>query len=760
MRVRRPILALAFSLAFATPCVVARAEEEEERQDPLAGISGKRMLELATELSSDGMQGRKTGYEGGARAEDWVAGNFVNIGLDPMDPDGDYLDPFYFPVVHVGAPIGLSVDGKAVEYGPGFTHLLYSGKGAPEAEVVYVGYGISAPDRGWDDYAGLDVKGKIVLAIRGAPEAREGDFPEEKFIGYKSALARDRGAAGFLIAEGKMVVPGTILPKYVRQDLPALWISLEAADRILAKKGLAFADLKKARDAGEPGASFATGATVKMEVNAHFAPRARGRNAVAGIKGSDPDLRHEVVIVGGHLDHLGVDPKGQVFNGAHDNASGVAVMVHLAETLTKNRWRPKRTVVFCGFAAEEQGLSGSRWLAARPSFDHKAIVAMLNVDAVGNGKPEVAVGGGSYHPALWKRLKAAIPEPYRASLTEFRFGDNSDHWPYSVRGIPAFFAHTTGEHPHYHAVTDDAATLVPECLEAAARVVGAMLVNLGDDETPAPPGRDLAEYLLHEGVRVVEGAASAKALGALLAGRAAAADDREPFVASGWNAVIVPAGTEDDASLAAAVRDRAPVLALARSASDLTNAGKAGRVAILRRRELSASAPVPSGGSGVAWIAFDPKSVAEMPGQAVWDALTAGRILVDLTGFPATSLVEARARLKDRPATYRRVEVGMTPTMPLAELTALRRTLGPNTLFVTSSAGIATLLLTPAALTEPDDPALAPVALTCEDTALLRNLLAASIEEAGAEWADPEHPVRRRIRSLLGGAWVDLLRRL
>jgi hypothetical protein len=162
------------------------------------------------------------------------------------------------------------------------------------------------------------------------------------------------------------------------------------------------------------------------------------------------------------------------------------------------------------------------------------------------------------------------------------------------------------------------------------------------------------------------------------------------------------------------------------------------------------------------WVdPFDPKSPPTEPERdAILDAAAAAKVIVELGGLPADQQAAARARLKDRPATYRRIEVGMTPTMSTADLAALRKTLGPNTLLVTSSAGIATLLLSPAALLAPPDPALAPVALTQEDADLLRALLEATISEAGETWADPEHPVRRRIRSLLGGAWVDLFRRL
>src|SRR5262249_29719606 len=160
---------------------------------------------------------------------------------------------------------------------------------------------------------------------------------------------------------------------------------------------------------GDPGRSFLTGVDVAIEAHGKFLKGARGRNCLGGFHGRDPAVRSEVVLVGAHMDHIGVDPLGRVYNGADDNASGSAVLVALAERLEKNRWRPRRTVVFCAFAGEEQGLVGSRHLAVDVPFPGR-VVAMLNVDAVGQGTPEggaaaINVGGGERYPALFARVK-------------------------------------------------------------------------------------------------------------------------------------------------------------------------------------------------------------------------------------------------------------------------------------------------------------------------------------------------------------------
>lgn len=748
-----------------------RAARAEEPVDPLAGFSGDTCLAYAKELASDAMQGRRTAFPGGVKAEAWLVTKISNLGLDPEDRGGAYLEPFDFPTTHVTPPIALEVDGHPLEYGTEYVDLAYTGTGKADAEVVFVGYGISAPDRGWDDYDGVDVKGKVVLALRGAPTARESEFTTERQIGAKSALAADRGAVGFLLAEGEKAVPGTIQAKFHREGLPALWVAGAVADRLLGKRGRTLADLKASRDRGEPGRSFATDVKVRVEVNGKFYPSVRGNNVLGGIRGADPDLRHEVVVVGAHLDHLGTDATGRVFNGADDNASGSATLLALVETLMKAHWRPARTVVFVWFGAEEQGLEGSRALVRDPPFAHKAIVAMLNMDMTGQGVPEVALGGGEGYPALYALAKAACPPAYRPTLTPFRVEGNSDHWPFYERGIPALFAHSRGEHPNYHQVTDDAEHLKPACMEAVGRVVGAALLAIADHPKPLATGREAAGLVLREGPRVVEGEAAARALDAALAA-GDGADARDALPAAGHAAVVVPLDEADGgaavawARLARRLAGRKDV-GLVRSASDLVNAARGGRTGVLPRLACPASAaafpPVLSTyrDLGVRWVApFAPGAPpAAAVRDAVLDAAVEAGLVVDLTALAGADLAAARARLKDAPATFRATQpLAADPAAAAAALEALRRTLGPKTvLLVSGGAGVP--LLAPAALEGADDPALAPVAVVADDTERLEGVLAVAPDEHPA-YAEPTAPSRARLRALFGGAFVDLLRRL
>ncbi|MFO0932227.1 MAG: M20/M25/M40 family metallo-hydrolase [Planctomycetota bacterium] len=771
---RRLALALAALLlgTVAPRAVVAEDAAAEPAEDFLAGFTGEAALAHAKALADDAMLGRRSGFEGGRRAETWMVSKISELGLDPMDRGGAYLEPFVFAATAVAPPIELKVEGEAVEYGTQFVDLNYTGTGAVEAEVVFVGYGISAPDRGWDDYDGLDVKGKIVLALRGAPAARESEFGVERQIGAKSSVAADRGAVGFLVAEGEKAVQGTIQSKFHREKLPAVWVAGAVADRVLAKRGRTLADLKASRDKGEPGRSFGTGVTVRLEVNGKHYPHVQANNVIGGIRGRDPDLRNEVVLVGAHLDHLGTDATGRVFNGADDNASGSATLLALVETLVRNRWRPARTIVFVWFGAEEQGLEGSRALVADLPFAHKAVVAMLNLDMTGQGKPEVSLGGGEGYPHLYDLAASACPAPYAATLAPFRVEGNSDHWPFYERGIPALFAHSAGDHPNYHQVADDAVNLKPECLEAVGRVVGAALVKLGSHPEPLATGREAAGLVLRESPRVVEGPESAAALAVILAGKKDAPADRSALVKAGRACVVAALDEKDGgaavawARLARGVDGRRDVT-FVRTAPDLVNAARGGRTAVLPRLACPVSAaafpPVLSTyrDLGLRWVA--PFDGASMPKDdvrdAIVDAALEAKLVVDLTGLDPDAYAAVRARLGDAPATVRvTAPLAPEPAASAAALAALRTRLGPKTLLLLSG-GAGVPLFAPEALRAADDPAAAPVAIVAEDTPRLEGILAVPADEH-ASYADPDSKERARLRALFGGSFVDLLRRV
>jgi hypothetical protein len=765
----RPRPGLTLALLAAAGASLARAARAEG--DPLAGLSGARAKEIAADLASDAMEGRKTGFPGGRRAEERVAALYREAGLSPAGDDGGWFHPFRFGTSDVAPPIGLSVAGVEISYGEGFVDLIHSGDGVAEAEVVFVGYGIHAPDRRWDDYDGVDVEGKVVLALRGLPDAREGDFGEERAIGFKSALAAKRGAAGFLIAEGKGAVKGTIQERYHAKGLPAVWISEAVADRILGARGRTLAGLKKQRDDGDPGRSFGTGTTVRLEVHGRVLEAALGRNVLARIDGSDPALAREAVLVGAHLDHLGVDARGQVFNGADDNASGSAVLVHLAATLAKSGWRPRRPVLFAGFAAEEQGLEGSRALAKEPLVDGRAVVAMVNLDMAGQGTPRVALAGLESYPGLRALLRDRVGQEAWAGFGRGRAQPNSDHWPFLERGVPSVFAVTEGEHPNYHRPEDDAGNLVPEVLEAAARGVGRLVVALGEEPAPLLGREGLEARVLREAARVVEGPASAAALARWTA--PGAPDARDEVESAGWGAVVaeVSEGGEGPvvaiARLEAVARARRDRFVVVTSATDLGGAVRAGRLAVVPRLACVASTRAFPGvlssyrALGYRWVApFDPAAPpTDDVLDAVSDAAAAAGVVLDVTGLPPDGLARVRARAKALPLVLRPADLPAGPDGEDA-IARLRAAVGwPGLVVVPPSSALLVRAAVEAAPAGGGGPRPAAVAITSEDSAALAEALRGVVAERPG-LREPDHPGRRGLRSLLGDVWLDLLRAL
>ena len=475
--------------------------EDDPVGDALDGISGDAMLELVKELASDKMRGRRTGWEGGPLVEEWVGSQFANFGLHPADRSGAYLEPYRFASTQIKAPIACTVAGKKLAYGKDFCHLGYSGSGKVQAPVVFCGYGVHRPDLDWDDYAGVDVKGKIVIAMGGLPAGMDPDFETEHFVGAKSSTAADKGAVGFVVVDGDRPFTGTIQARYYRQDLPALWLSQAAVELMLSSTGKKLADLEMVYAMRLGAKSFDTGSQATIEVHNDLKKNALGNNVLARIDGRDPDLKNEIVLVSAHCDSLGVDANGVVFHGADDNASGTAVLVHLADILSLNKFRPQRTIVFCAFTGAQQGLQGSLALLHNSPFKGK-VVAVLNMDRVGQGDPVVRCAGVGSYPFIGKRLQGAIPESMENSVQfEPRASDGSDHWPFYEHGIPAFSISTRGEHANAYTTLDDVGGVKASILEIAAKIVGRWVVTLASSSSPIASANGMAEFLVHTTLR-------------------------------------------------------------------------------------------------------------------------------------------------------------------------------------------------------------------------------------------------------------------
>ncbi|MBD3333983.1 MAG: M20/M25/M40 family metallo-hydrolase, partial [Candidatus Eisenbacteria bacterium] len=263
-----------------------------------------------------------------------------------------------------------------------------------------------------------------------------------------------------------------------------------------------------------------TGRRIRVATDVPRIPRAAARNVVGIVPGADPRLRGEMIVVGGHMDHLGTDARGLVFNGADDNASGTAVVMELARAFAARPQGPARTLVFIAFAAEEQGLLGSEAFVEHPSIDLDRTVAMINFDMTGQGDGTVGIGGGEYYPEAWADFHRSLPPAVAESLVVGRaWGGGSDHLPFRRAGIPVANIWSEGDHRFYHSIEDDTNWIDPAVLTAVGRMAERWISALAEWDAPLRTRHRAGRSLLYAAEQVDFDGTSAEPLPAFVLGR-------------------------------------------------------------------------------------------------------------------------------------------------------------------------------------------------------------------------------------------------
>jgi Zn-dependent M28 family amino/carboxypeptidase len=370
-----------------------------------ADADGKRWWSSVETLANDRMQGRQTGSPEHRKAAEYVASQFEQAGLKPAGVDG-YLQPVTFDarkIVEAQSSLDLVRGGRAERLTLGedaVIALRTNPADTVEAPLVFAGYGLAVPENNFNDFAGLDLKGKIVVTVTGGPDAIPGNL--RAHYGYASERGRFLEQAG---AIGLVTIPNpkTSDVPWARSSLARLQESMSLADpalvdmkniritvtvnaahadKWLAGSGHTIAELLALADAGKPLPHFPLTASLRAKVNVDRR-RVESQNVVASLAGSDPSLKNEFVVLSAHLDHVGVgEPiKGDpVYNGAMDDASGVASLLEIARSLHEAKTSLRRSVLFVVVTGEEKGLLGSRYFAAHPTVDASRMIANLNVD--------------------------------------------------------------------------------------------------------------------------------------------------------------------------------------------------------------------------------------------------------------------------------------------------------------------------------------------------------------------------------------------
>jgi Zn-dependent M28 family amino/carboxypeptidase len=469
-------------------------------------IQGHRMRADIRFLASDLLEGRGPATRGDRLAQAYVASRFEAIGLEPGAPDGAWVQPFELVAVASRCPevLRASRGAESVELRFHEDYIAYSSVTTPaarveDAEIVFVGYGIVAPEYGWDDYKGADLRGRVLLFMNNDPAGDPGLFEGRRrlFYGrwdYKFEMAARLGAVGAIIIHttpsagyGWSVVQSSWtgeqfhLPAEGQPALQAMaWTTEEGSQRI-ARLGGHDLDALRARAERRDFRPVALGVRISLEID-NAVERRRSGNVIGRLTGSDPELAGEAVLYTAHHDHFGVRPgpeggSPEIYNGALDNASGLAMMLSVAEAFAALRERPRRTILFASVGAEEQGLLGSQFLARNPPVPAGRIAANINIDGInvwGRTRDVPVVGLGKSTLDDWIH---AIAEAQGRRVESEAFPEKgsfyrSDHLSFARVGVPGAYLgagtdvvgrpegwgqaqQEAWEEAHYHQPSDD-----------------------------------------------------------------------------------------------------------------------------------------------------------------------------------------------------------------------------------------------------------------------------------------------------------------
>ncbi len=465
------------------------------------GISSNTLYHYVAELTSEKYGGRLTGTEEYEACGSWIESLLKDWGVQPAGDNGTYRQNFPNPytIVYPGGecvlhiPVKDGVVKKAYAYEDEFIPGGTSGSGEVTAEIVYVGYGVTAPELGYDDYLGVDVKGKIVLMDREVPVD-----PSEKtmelfmkwrpysFHQYKLKNAVAHGAKGMIYNYGPIGNPNNAY----REGFIYHHVGETVVNDVFAGTGRTYQDsVAKIRKELKPQ-SFATGKTMTLKnVTKHF-PDGVGFSVLGQIPGTDPVLKDEVIIVGGHLDHLG--RLWELMPGANDNATAVAVTLGVAEAMAKCPVKPKRTVVFFFFGSEEQsedqGTEGSHYYTDHPLFPLEKTVVFINMEGPGIGE-RISASGGLTYPGFWSFVEKAndafIHRPLTARPASYPGRPRQDSAWFFWKGVPSLTFGASGgprlPYSTYHNTRDSIELITPEIMEDIAQLLFVAILDMSDE---------------------------------------------------------------------------------------------------------------------------------------------------------------------------------------------------------------------------------------------------------------------------------------
>jgi hypothetical protein len=460
---RYKILITILLIAGVRPAIAQQIKLTADVKQALTKVNPDQIKADIAFLADDKLKGRLPGSEGFQLAVDYMIGRLKSLGVKPAGENGTYLQQVKLRRTFLKEPLITFDNGIPIKFGTD-----YNIAGNPvvpsvafDAPLVFAGYGISEPALGYDDYAGLDVKGKIVVVTRGAPDkfsssvaahtANAGSILKTAAahgaIGVITAnadstlrmMVSNRGTYNVLDGKGNVVVSRTY---DARLSLVAT-MGYKLFNTLLKQSGKTMPEVLAQLKAGTP-ASVALGTGIKVSYTSTYQD-VMGYNIVGKIEGADPKLKNQYVVHSAHLDHLGISTPVEgdsIYNGAHDNASGCASLLGIATIYKNLKIKPKRSILTVFVTGEELGELGSGYFAKQPTVPVGSMVADVNTDMPTIIAPLLSVTAlGAEHSSLAKQVGQAAdylglgveddPEPKQARFTR------SDQYSFVLAGIPA-----------------------------------------------------------------------------------------------------------------------------------------------------------------------------------------------------------------------------------------------------------------------------------------------------------------------------------
>jgi Peptidase family M28 len=490
------IVQILIGLAFTIP---AWSGDDQHSSSPSIPMVIGNIIQDIRELSHPSYQGRQAGSDGSLQSADYLVDRFRSLGLQPANPflkqeqDFHWFQQRSMTAVQLLEPSTITLSlvhpnqtSMTMSLVPGqeFLPILDSPSTRTTARVVFVGYGIVDPARGIDEYHGMNVDNRIVLFLRGKPPSYPGWVTHEE----KAAIAKERGAVGYLTATGPLLGryearkglgqgPLAIYGETPdNRPIPGAWIHGKLLDQALKAVNDSLEVLQQAANDIGTFRSRPLPLLVQFQWESHSQPGTL-TNVIGMLPGRDQELRKELILIGAHRDHFG-QQAGLLFPGADDNASGTSVMLELARMLSQSATSPKRTILFVSFDGEERGLLGSTLYVSHPVFPLDRTVAMINLDHLGAGDGNLTVGVTRMEKTLAQQ--AADQAGLRDNIQMYGYFPGGDHVPFFEAGVPTVTVVSSGRHPHFHQPSDTLEFIQAENLTNATQFLFSLITLLAD----------------------------------------------------------------------------------------------------------------------------------------------------------------------------------------------------------------------------------------------------------------------------------------